>query len=638
MRAFQSWLTRLPLARSPLGSDPPRQPVGNHAARWVMTAVLVGMATTLASSQQGGASDLPTSFRRAPLTNGPGPSVQRSRAVLACIGYYGGNPDNTVLSECSAERPTQLPDAVRRSAATASPSSARSAPTTTTRTPIQSTGTASRPSPPPRATAATPSGSTPPGRITMTPANAQRSPAPATATNRRLPIQRTATLPYDPRSRVQAMLSCIDEFGGSSAANNAVLSQCQVWAPGSSDNIPADAAPEASRDRPAATGFGAGFGLNSRGSSGTSGGSTERSGSASSASGGRTGTSGGPTNTTPRSGSNGSVPRTSEGSSTPTASSTNQPAPIVRAVDDSPAPVPTGVAASSSTANSEDDFDVATADLEDVGVHSSSDASRRGRVSENFDSDRLRDYICYNFSDSFNQRFELCEGDIAQDNGDSQTGSGAAQVGNAIALSCSDTEADLRARGAIGITTGSTTFYAGFTQVAATNQNPVLARFDNGQQTWCRDDYETTRDDSRGYGLVWDGGDRLYAAFSVTGTQGTPDQDFRRFATTGWLNSYGLGGGPQVAVIAQVDPNTGNITTASFLSALQSNGTSNTLRVTELALQDNGLFVRAESAFSPRRSDRTAFSCQDGLSGFDYRVTFTDDLGSVTTATADRCS
>jgi hypothetical protein len=332
------------------------------------------------------------------------------------------------------------------------------------------------------------------------------------------------------------------------------------------------------------------------------------------------------------------VPRTTDGGSASSASDPSQPAPIVRAVDETPAAVPTGTA-SSSASSSEDDFDVATADLEeDVGVHNSSDASRRGRVSDNFDSDRLRDYICYNFSDTFNRRFELCEGDIAQGNGDGAASDSTSQVGNAIALSCSDTEADLRSRGAIGVTTGSTTFYAGFTQAASNNQNPVLARFDNGQQTWCREDYETTRDDSRGYGLVWDGGDRLYAAFSVTGTQGTPDQDFRRFATTGWLNSYGLGGGPQVAVIAQVDPNTGDITTASFLSALQSNGTSNTLRVTELTLQADGLSVRADSAFSPRRSDRTAFSCQDGLSGFDYRVTFTEDLRSVQTAEADRCS
>ncbi|NJL22522.1 MAG: hypothetical protein HC895_19615 [Leptolyngbyaceae cyanobacterium SM1_3_5] len=56
-----------------------------------------------------------------------------------------------------------------------------------------------------------------------------------------------------------------------------------------------------------------------------------------------------------------------------------------------------------------------------------------------------------------------------------------------------------------------------------------MVRFDNGRRTWCQTTYETSNDDSRGYGLVWNGQGVLYAVFSSTGTQGTPSQDFSPF-------------------------------------------------------------------------------------------------------------
>lgn len=209
-------------------------------------------------------------------------------------------------------------------------------------------------------------------------------------------------------------------------------------------------------------------------------------------------------------------------------------------------------------------------------------------------------------------------------------------VGTAVAFNCNESEAVIRSRGGPSVTFGTTTLYIGYQQVTSLNQDPRLIRFDNGVRTWCRSDYEVTNDDGKGYGLVWDGGGNLYGVFSSTGTQGTPNQDFRRFAAGGWLTSYGQGGGPRVAIIARIDPTNGNVLNASFLSARLSNGNSNTVVVTNLTWLGNALVVDANSFFSPRRPDRSAMTCS-GSSPFPYTVWFTPNLSTVTSASAVGC-
>jgi hypothetical protein len=70
----------------------------------------------------------------------------------------------------------------------------------------------------------------------------------------------------------------------------------------------------------------------------------------------------------------------------------------------------------------------------------------------------------------------------------------------------------------------------------------------------------------------------LYGVFSSTGTQGTSDQDFRKYATKGWFTSYGQGGGGKISVIAKIDPSNGNVLSATFVSAVLSSGNSNSVR------------------------------------------------------------
>ncbi|NJK28022.1 MAG: calcium-binding protein [Coleofasciculaceae cyanobacterium SM2_3_26] len=217
-------------------------------------------------------------------------------------------------------------------------------------------------------------------------------------------------------------------------------------------------------------------------------------------------------------------------------------------------------------------------------------------------------------------------------------GTAIASVSNAVNFGGVDAtnEAAIRALGGPAVTIGNTSIYIGFQQVSANNQDPRLVSFTNGVRNWYRTDYEVTNDDGTGFGLLWDGGSNLYGVFSSTGTQGTPDQDFREFATNGWLTNYGQGGGAKISIIARIDPATGNITNATYLSALLSNGNSNTLTVTGLSLNGSNLVVQAQSFFSPRRTDRTAMTNtgSDTTSPFDYEIEFTPDLRTAVRAIA----
>jgi len=209
-------------------------------------------------------------------------------------------------------------------------------------------------------------------------------------------------------------------------------------------------------------------------------------------------------------------------------------------------------------------------------------------------------------------------------------------VGNAAQFSCNDTEATIRQRGAQMVSSGTSRIYIGYQQVTRTNQNPIVIRFNNGRRVWCRNNIEVTADDGKGYGLFWNGGNLLYGVFSATGTQGTPSQDYRRFTTRGWLRSYGSGGGPRVAVVLQLSPNTGQPIRGTFINAVRSNGQSNSLVVRNLQWTGRSLVVTADSWYSPLRTNRRPFTCQ-GASPFRYQLWLSPDLTQALQAQADRC-
>jgi hypothetical protein len=209
-------------------------------------------------------------------------------------------------------------------------------------------------------------------------------------------------------------------------------------------------------------------------------------------------------------------------------------------------------------------------------------------------------------------------------------------VSKAIEFKCTDSEAKIKAKQGAAVTFGSAAFYVGYEQVPGGGKDARMIRFDQGKMTWCKSNYEVSPEDSTGYGLIGDGGNMLYGVFGTTGTQGSTRQDFRRFADRGWLSGYGIGSGAKVAVIARINPETGEIANATFLNALLPDGTSNSVFVNGLTWKGNSLVVKANTASFPRGADRAMLTCTS-QSPFTYTVEFTEDLQTAVKTMAPGC-
>jgi hypothetical protein len=208
------------------------------------------------------------------------------------------------------------------------------------------------------------------------------------------------------------------------------------------------------------------------------------------------------------------------------------------------------------------------------------------------------------------------------------------QVGNGVAFpsGCGGLTRNAIPASAQRVTEGNTLIAIGYRQVSGNNQNPIAVRFDGDAQTWCLENYETGGPDSRGYGLWWDGGSNLYAVFSIDG--GTTSTTFN--TSGGWLNSYGSGGGPKVAVLVKLDPATGLSQGGTYISALLTNGRTNSLTVTALNLTGGRMIVSANTAFYPRNTDRTRMVCTGASPGI-YTLELNPTLTTALWAEAANC-
>ncbi|NET51763.1 MAG: hypothetical protein F6K09_24585 [Merismopedia sp. SIO2A8] len=190
-------------------------------------------------------------------------------------------------------------------------------------------------------------------------------------------------------------------------------------------------------------------------------------------------------------------------------------------------------------------------------------------------------------------------------------------------------EATLQGLGGASITVGSQRIYTGYRQVSGNNQDPIIVSFDdtNPENNWVGTTYDTSGADSRGYGLFWSGSD-LYAVFSIDGAQAGDFRPASRDAITPWLRSYGNGGGAKVAVIGRINRATGELVDAAYLSAVLTNGRTNSLIVEDVSTNANGnILVRSRTASYPRDVNGNPITNVTGP--FDYTVELTPDLKRV---------
>lgn len=209
---------------------------------------------------------------------------------------------------------------------------------------------------------------------------------------------------------------------------------------------------------------------------------------------------------------------------------------------------------------------------------------------------------------------------------------------NVVKFKPSDSESAITSAGAASITIGNQTIFIGTRQQSAINQDPILKSFDstNPANNWTRVYLERSSADGRGVSLLWTGS-RLYASFTIDGTQGNSQQDFRRAsgsAQQAWLRSYGAGGGANASVVSEINPTNGELLKAVYLTSVLSNGNSNTLLVNNMEINEVGnLAVTADSFFSPRSvSGRALPRRNNGSSPFNYQIELSPDLDTAVSA------
>jgi hypothetical protein len=196
-------------------------------------------------------------------------------------------------------------------------------------------------------------------------------------------------------------------------------------------------------------------------------------------------------------------------------------------------------------------------------------------------------------------------------------------------------------------TTVTYILYFGTEQVSSNNQNPIVTVWDasSGERIWCRNTFEVAGADGRTIGAMYvPKEDLLYLVFTIDGTQGSIEEDFRSYTTNGWITSYGQGGGAKVSVLLRVDRYNGTVMTGTYLkSQLSQGGNTNSLLVQNLYWDARERFVRvqAEAYFLPLSMDgRTPLNLSDcapdTASPFNYTVTLTPMLDEAITADCRR--
>ena len=206
-------------------------------------------------------------------------------------------------------------------------------------------------------------------------------------------------------------------------------------------------------------------------------------------------------------------------------------------------------------------------------------------------------------------------------------------LGTARRANPSSTEQELIDAGCQRVRSGDTVFYIGYRQTSADNQDPILFRFDNGVLTYSNSSIETTGDDGRGYGLLWDGKERLYAIFSCTGNQS--GVRYSNWTGGGWEpNPFGTlisTSGSRIIVILKIDPASGIPQTGTYLWATLSSGRANTITGTDLRFNGDDILLVADSFFSPVDPDKNIIPVS-GSSPHNYHAVFSADLSTMKSA------
>eukprot|EP01099_Mayorella_cantabrigiensis_P001196 TRINITY_DN1501_c0_g1_i1.p1 TRINITY_DN1501_c0_g1~~TRINITY_DN1501_c0_g1_i1.p1 ORF type:complete len:249 (-),score=58.36 TRINITY_DN1501_c0_g1_i1:31-747(-) len=214
--------------------------------------------------------------------------------------------------------------------------------------------------------------------------------------------------------------------------------------------------------------------------------------------------------------------------------------------------------------------------------------------------------------------------------------------GNPKSFSCQDssTEKELLSDGHLVWYNGSTGYFFENNRFSDHNKNPVIAKYSAGKLSWCKEDYETSKEVSEAYAFaVNPKNTTIYVVFSITGASGALNQDFRSAVVNGWIDDYGIGStlGAPVSILALLDAESGELVDATYLPTRRRFGSTSWSSVEDIQFDsEDNLVVRLMAGYLPLRTDKTRMEC-NGVSPREWTVVLTPDLSRALSTVAVGC-
>ncbi|MFP4090093.1 MAG: hypothetical protein ACLFT3_07280 [Cyclobacteriaceae bacterium] len=178
----------------------------------------------------------------------------------------------------------------------------------------------------------------------------------------------------------------------------------------------------------------------------------------------------------------------------------------------------------------------------------------------------------------------------------------------AILLSCEEEDAlklaeQLSATSSLSDKSGNT-YAVGYQQVSSNNQDAFVEKKDKEGNTLWKVTHASSPADERAVLITLDEEQNPWVVFTVDGGSYDAGYITKKSVEAGafenvYQNSYGQGGGPKVAIIARLNPETGRIVKASFLTARLNSGKTNSFTVEKLGVSQGKVTMEAKTAAWP---------------------------------------
>lgn len=209
------------------------------------------------------------------------------------------------------------------------------------------------------------------------------------------------------------------------------------------------------------------------------------------------------------------------------------------------------------------------------------------------------------------------------------------KIGKSIAFECYTRESDVMSRNAVGIKSGSVTYYTGYKTSLFSKKDPVIIAFEKGVFKWCKDDYEFSADETQGYGMLIDEEGELFVLLSTKTENDT--NEFDQYTSNGWLSTHRLNHTIRSTVLAKIDTESGRIDGATYISAEPTKGLTGELDIKTIKSSGENITLTGVAYGLPRGVDTYSLSCKKANS-YTFSLALDKTLTYATTATAQNCN